>query len=75
MANTPRFAEVPPARIVPMLADEGVYLASESSFYRVRKAAGQAAHRGRAKAPRKSRPPTTYIATGPNQVWCWDMTY
>ena len=31
----PRFAAVPPARIVPMLADEGVYLASESSFARV----------------------------------------
>ena len=35
VANEARFAEVPPARIVPMLADEGVYLASESSFARV----------------------------------------
>jgi len=26
VANEPRFAELPPARIVPMLADEGVYL-------------------------------------------------
>ena len=34
VANEPRFAAVPPARIVPMLADEGVYLASESSFAR-----------------------------------------
>jgi len=75
VANSPRFAEVPPARIVPMLADEGRYLASESSFYRVLKAAGQTTHRGRAKAPRKGRPPTTHIATAPNQVWCWDMTY
>jgi len=32
VANKPRFAAVPPARIVPMLADEGIYLASESSF-------------------------------------------
>lgn len=32
IASEPRFAELPPARIVPMLADEGVYLASESSF-------------------------------------------
>ena len=29
VANEPRFSDVPPARIVPMLADEGVYLASE----------------------------------------------
>jgi len=32
VANEPRFADVPPARIVPILADEGIYLASESSF-------------------------------------------
>ena len=35
VANEPRFASVPPARIVPMLADDGVYLASESTFSRV----------------------------------------
>ena len=75
VANEPRFASVPPARIVPMLADEGVYLGSESSMARVLKAAGQNAHRGRAKAPKASRPPTTHIATAPGQVWCWDMTY
>jgi hypothetical protein len=57
VANEPRLAEVPPARIVPMLADEGGHLASESSFHRVLRAAGQAAHRGRAKAPQRSRPP------------------
>ena len=34
VANEPRFAAVPPARIVPMLADEGIYLASESTFSR-----------------------------------------
>jgi putative transposase len=75
VANEPRFAAVPPARIVPMLADEGVYLASESTFSRVLRAHGQTAHRGRAKAPKASRPPTTHIATATRQVWCWDMTY
>lgn len=75
VANEPRFAAVPPARIVPMLADEGVYLASESSFSRVLRAHGQGRHRGRAKAPKAVRPPTTHIATAPRQVWCWDMTY
>lgn len=75
VANEPRFAAVPPARIVPMLADEGIYLASESSFRRVLKAHGQTAHRGRAKAPKAPRAPTTHIATEPRQVWCWDMTY
>jgi len=75
VANEPRFAEIPPARIVPMLADEGIYLASESSFHRVLRAEGQSGHRGRAKAPQASRPPTTHVAGGPNEVWCWDMTF
>lgn len=75
VVNEPRFTETPPARIVPMLADEGVYMASESSFHRVLRAAGQSGYRGRAKPPRTSKPPTTHIATAPKQVWCWDMTF
>ncbi len=75
VANEPRFASVPPACIVPMLADEGVYLGSESSMVRVLREHGQNARRGRAKAPKVTRPPTTHIATAPGQVWCWDMTY
>ena len=75
VANEPRFADQPPARIVPALADEGIYLASESSFQRVLRAHGQTRHRGRARAPQRSRIPTTHVATAPGQVWCWDMTY
>jgi len=75
VANEPRFADLPPARIVPMLADEGVYIASESTFCRVLREHDQAARRGRAKPPRPTRAPTTHIATAPGQVWCWDMTY
>ena len=51
VANEPRFADQPPARIVPTLADEGVYIASESSFQRVLRAHGQTRHRGRARPP------------------------
>ncbi len=75
VANEPRFADMPPARIVPALADEGVYIASESTFSRVLRAQGQLQHRGRAKAPRKGRPPTTHVATAPRQLWAWDMTF
>ena len=75
VANEPRFCAVPPARIVPMLADDGVYLASESTFSPVLRAHDQTARRGRAKAPQTKRPPTTHIATSVRQVWCWDMTY
>ena len=65
----------PPARIVPVLADEDTYIASESSFHRVLRAHGQMNRRGRAKPPRRSRPPTTHIATEPGDVWCWDVTF
>ena len=75
VANEPRFADTPPARIVPALADEGVYIGSESSFHRVLRDQGQMKHRGRAHPPRASRPPTTHIATQPGEVWCWDMTF
>ena len=75
VANEPRFAELPPARIVPMLADEGIYIASESSFQRVLRAHGQTRHRGRARAPQRRRAPSTHVAIAPRQVWCWDMTY
>lgn len=74
-ANCPGYASLTPHQIVPKLADEGLYLASESTFYRVMKAAGQGHRRGRSKEPRKIRPPTTHQADGPNQVWCWDITW
>jgi putative transposase len=54
--------------------DQGCYIASESSFYRVMKKYNQAAHRGRSKVPTK-RPVSTHKATGPNQVWMWDITW
>ena len=75
IANERRFSELPPARIVPMLADEGVYIASESSFRRVLRAQGQVRHRGRSRAPERRRPPSTHVATAPRQLWCWDLTY
>jgi len=75
VANEPRFADTPPARIVPTLADEGIYIASESSFHRVLRAHGQMNRRGRAQPPRTSRPPTTHIASRPGEVWCWDVTF
>ena len=75
LANEPRFASTPPARIVPALADEGVYIASEASFHRVLRDRGQMRRRGRARPPRSAGPPSTHVATGPGQVWCWDVTF
>lgn len=41
VANQPEFASQPPHRIVARLADQGIWLASESTFYRVLKEAEQ----------------------------------
>ncbi len=75
VCNQPEYAHLPPSQIVPKLADQGEYIASESSFYRVLKTADQLHHRGSTRTPRVIRPPTTHIATGPNQVWTWDVTW
>ena len=72
--NRVGYASLSPHQIVPKLADEGIYLASESTFYRLMRAADQNQRRGRAQAPQQ-RAPTTHCADGPNQVWCWDITW
>jgi transposase InsO family protein len=73
-ANRPPYRNLPPGQIVPALADEGRYLASESSFYRILREEKQLSHRGRAKAPTHKRP-EPLLATKPNQLWSWDITY
>jgi transposase InsO family protein len=74
VANQAPFAHLSPHQIVPALADQGRYLASEATFYRVLRAADQLAARGKPKAPARVRP-APLMATGPNQVWSWDITY
>jgi transposase InsO family protein len=73
--NHKAYRNLPPSQIVPALADEGIYVASEASFYRVLRQADQLHHRGKAQAPRKVNKPKSHRATGPNQVWSWDITF
>ena len=73
--NQPEFSALPPGQIVPVLADRGLYIGSERSFYRVLHANGQAHRRGRARPPQEPRPVPRLQARGPNQVWSWDITY
>jgi len=74
VANSKEYRDKSPAQIVPLLADTNMYIASESSFYRVLKAVGLDAHRSRSK-PTTRKKPRALIATGPNQVYSWDITY
>jgi len=73
--NLPEYRSLPPSQIVPILADKGEYLASESSFYRVLRDADQVNRRGRAEQPNVRTKPKEFNATGPNQLWSWDITY
>jgi len=75
IANEPKYADLSPSKIVPTLADEGRYIASESSFYRVLKAAKQLSHRHRSKPARQIKKPRALTATAPNQLYSWDITY
>jgi transposase InsO family protein len=74
IVNEPEFSSLPPSQIVPVLADRGEYLCSESTFYRILRSAGMQHHRGRAKPPSKKSCPRL-IATKPNEVYTWDITY
>ena len=73
--NLPEYKSLPPSQIVPILADKGEYIASESSFYRTLRAVDQVNRRGRAELPKNSTKPKGYNATKPNQIWSWDITY
>lgn len=74
VANSEEYRDLPPCKIVPMLADSDEYIASESSFYRVLREEKQLAHRLKSKPARRKRP-APCRADAPNKVWTWDITY
>lgn len=75
IANAPQYRDLSPKQIVPMLADEGIYVASESTIYRILREEKQLVHREPSRPATKRHRPEEYVATGPNQVWSWDITY
>ncbi len=74
VCNSEEFKSLAPKQIVPALADRGLYMASESSFYRILHDANQLHHRG-STAPANKAKPEPFTADGPNQLWSWDITY
>ena len=71
--HSDRFADLAPAETWAILLDEGIYLGSQSTFYRLLRAAGETRERRRqATHPAAVKP--ELLATGPNQVWSWDIT-
>ena len=73
--NSEEYRDLSPWQVVAKLADQGAYLASESTMYRLLHEANLQKHRGPAREPHKRHRPKELVATGPNQVWSWDITY
>lgn len=71
--HSDRFVDVFPAEVWAILLDEGRYLGSISTFYRLlRTASGTRERRRQATHPASVKP--ELVATGPNAVWSWDIT-
>ncbi|KOY82313.1 IS3 family transposase [Lysinibacillus macroides] len=68
------YADCPSIQIVPRLADQGTYIASESTFYRILREEKMQHYRGRSQKPERSIP-ESHLATASNQVWTWDIIW
>jgi len=75
IVNSEEFGSLPPGQIVPILADRGQYIASESTIYRVLKEANQLTHRGAERPAQQRHKPRALFATAPKQLFSWDITY
>ena len=75
VACSKEYCDQTPYEIVVDLLEKDRYIASASTFYRVLRERGLLHHRRESKAPRNSARPPELVATGPNQVWSWDITY
>lgn len=75
ICHEPAYASLPPGQIVPRLADEGQYIASEASFYRLLREANEQHPRGRSHPPRPAGEPPRLCARAPCEVWTWDISW
>ena len=75
LLSSDEFKDLPPSQIVPRLADQGKYVASESTLYRLLRRAGQMTHRRAERAPHKLSRPRALVATQADQLYSWDITY
>jgi len=71
--HSERFQDKAPAQIVAILLDEGEYLCSVSTMYRLLRSRNEVHERRRQRAPSTTLRPEL-LATGPRQVWSWDIT-
>ncbi len=74
ISTSKEYVDLPPTQIVPLLADKGIYIASESSFYKILRERKLLEHRGKSKKPSMNKP-APLIAKSPNEIYSWDITY
>ncbi|MBK6669182.1 MAG: IS3 family transposase [Actinobacteria bacterium] len=71
--RSPEYSDLAPAQVWARLLDDGVYLCSIATMYRLLAVAGENRERRRQRThPAKKKP--ELIARGPNEVWSWDIT-
>jgi transposase InsO family protein len=75
LLTSDRFRSISPKQLVPLLADEGVYLASESTLYRLQRRHGLRGPTRQVHRTVEARSKRLHRATGSNQVWSWDITW
>ena len=75
VCTSDRFKDMNPHEIVALLAQEGRYLASESTIYRILRKSNLIHHRSNTRPKRTISKPPQVIADGPNQVFSWDITW
>ena len=74
VSTSAEYVDLAPTQIVPLLADKGIYIASESSFYKILNEKKLLEHRGKSKRKAHNRP-APLVALGPNEIYSWDITY
>lgn len=73
--NSARYAHLSPKQLVPQLADEGLYLASESTLYRLQRRLGLRPGPRAMSRTDVTRANMIHRASKSNQVWSWDITW
>jgi putative transposase len=72
---SPEYQDASPYAIYADLLDKGIYVASVSTMYRILRERGLLHHRGESRPGTRHAKPAELKATGPNQVWSWDITF
>ena len=72
--ESPEFADLNPNQIVPRLADQGIYVGSEATMYRILRQRSMNTHR-QSSQPAQKNSPEPLSANRRNQLWSWDITY